>query len=471
MDIFDRIASQFQKEARIPSVGNPKYEPCPCKNPKAKGPCKCPTGETWTEKEVKAYYDDFKGSLGKEWAKYEGAFDPSTGKMNQDRIRKNMGGGKGKKHDLSALGQLGKKASFYDDEIIDDLGLDRVAAQWGKTDPSFGYQAPEERSIRDRRLNPTYKEVKSKNERKRIRERNTLYSNLYYAHPMESASSEEVKEVRLYTGVRDVTKIPAPRDEFPKPSQISLGVEVAPDLFLFHRSQKPIQNISPTRDPEDYVLLKSNVPYLGGLSRKASFYDEEIIDDLGFDREASFLEDEIIDDLGLDREASYGYQTPAMRRKPSKQNIAHRLLHLNRQKAKRMLTREEEMELRDLEERHSKSNLSAYARAFENRRASFLEDEIIDDLGLERTASDREAELLAEDLMVLADEIMSGKRRGPLKSSVRRAIGKAIRNSLKGSGLKNRTKKMRKTLNRARTQESKARARVRKQRRYNRYSR
>ena len=80
MDIFDRIASQFQKEARIPSVGNPKYEPCPCKNPKAKGPCKCPTGETWTEKEVKAYYDDFKGSLGKEWAKYEGAFDPSTGR-------------------------------------------------------------------------------------------------------------------------------------------------------------------------------------------------------------------------------------------------------------------------------------------------------------------------------------------------------------------------------------------------------
>ena len=387
MDIFDRIASQFQKEARIPSVGNPKYEPCPCKNPKAKGPCKCPTGETWTEKEVKAYYDDFKGSLGKEWAKYEGAFDPSSGKMNQDRIKKNMGGGKGKKHDLSALGQLGKKASFYDDEIIDDLGLERVA----------------------------------------------------------------------------------------------------------------------------------------------SFYD-----------------DEIIDDLGLERVASYGYQSPAMRRKPSKYNIAHRLQHLNRQKKNRMLTREEEVELRGLEERYSKSNLPAYARAFKNLQASFYDDEIIDDLGLdriasetswrtstfsvdgkppstgeeilsendydpeiqeileevyrtgrpyrgfnmasvslvkeaseiiddlgfEREASDREAELLAEDLMVLADEIMSGKRRGPLKSSVRRAIGKALKKSLdRGNNLKDRTRKTRRTLNKARTQESKARARVRKQRRYNRYSR
>ena len=92
-------------------------------------------------------------------------------------------------------------------------------------------------------------------------------------------------------------------------------------------------------------------------------------------------------------------------------------------------------------------------------------------MSADRTASDKEAELLAEDLMVLADEIMSGKRRGPLKSSVRRAIGKGLRKALRGSGLRNRTKKMRRTLRRPRTQASKARARVRKNRRYNRYSR
>ena len=108
----------------------------------------------------------------------------------------------------------------------------------------------------------------------------------------------------------------------------------------------------------------------------------------------------------------------------------------------------------------------------EGEHFRFASDGIIDDLGLERTASDREAELLAEDLMVLAEELMSGKRRGPLKSSVRRAIGKALKKSLaRGNNLKNRTKKTMKTLRKPRTQESRARARVRKQRRYDRYSR
>lgn len=270
MDIFDRIASEFQKEARIPKGDTKAYEEWK-KNLKKKNP-----------------------EAAEGWDKYEGAFDPSTGEMNQARIEENE----------SSSGS--KKASFYDEEIIDDIGLERVAGrQWGGGDSSsFGYHTPEERETRHRKMNPTYKEVKSKNERRRIRDKNLQWNNAYYAHPMESASSEEVKTVRLYTGVRDVTEIPAPRDEFPKPSQMSLGVEVAPDLFLFHRSQKPIQNISPTRDPQDYVLLKSYVPYSGGLSRRASFYDEEIIDDIGLERTASFYDEEIIDDIGLERVAS-----------------------------------------------------------------------------------------------------------------------------------------------------------------------
>jgi hypothetical protein len=112
-------------------------------------------------------------------------------------------------------------------------------------------------------------------------------------------------------------------------------------------------------------------------------------------KKASFYDEEIIDDIGLERVASYGYQTPAMRRNTrSKGSLAQRLQHLNRQKAKRMLTREEEMELRDLEERYSKSNLSAYARAFENRRASFYDEEIIDDIGFDREASFYDEEII-----------------------------------------------------------------------------
>jgi hypothetical protein len=186
MDIFDRIASEFQKEARIPKGDTKAYEEWK-KNFKKKNP-----------------------EAAEDWDKYEGAFDPSTGEMSQDRIKKNMGNDK---EDISALGQLGKKASFYDDEIIDDIGLERVAL--------------------------------------------------------------------------------------------------------------------------------------------------------------------------------WGYQTPAVRRDPIiKGNIAHRLMHLNRQKSKGMLTREEEMELMDLEEKQPKSHNHYFYQAMKNRRASFYDDEIIDDIGLERVASE-----------------------------------------------------------------------------------
>tara|TARA_B100000927_G_scaffold280750_1_gene265627 strand:- start:3002 stop:4021 length:1020 start_codon:yes stop_codon:yes gene_type:complete len=339
MDIFDRIASQFQKEARIPSVGNPKYEPCPCKNPKAKGPCKCPTGETWTKEEVKAYYDDFKGSLGKEWAKYEGAFDPSSGKMSQDRIKKNMRG-------------KGKKASFYGDEIIDDLGLDRVDLGGffsRRASSSFRSSTPFE-----------------------------IVTDWF-------ANAEEDSDFELeYTMGVDGD------DEISGDVEIHSGHPVSSILSDLKRDLGGKHNL------EFKKVGPSTIRW--GLPEQSGDFEGEHF---------RFASDGIIDDLGL-----------------------------------------------------------------EGEHFRFASDEIIDDLGLERTASDREAELLAEDLMVLAEELMSGKRRGPLKSSVRRAIGKALKKSLgRGNNLKNRTKKTMKTLREPRTQESRARARVRKQRRYDRYSR
>lgn len=185
MDIFDRIASDFKKEARI-SKGDKKSQ-----NEEAQTKNYAEWLENLKEKNPKGYA---------EWTKYEGAFDPSTGKMNPDRIKKNEGENKGSGgEDISALGQMGKKkasratwqsslysvdgnppesgfqilhdndndpeveeilmevfrtgrpvsgfnmatvslikkagqtrsASFYDDdEIIDDIGLDRIASEF-----------------------------------------------------------------------------------------------------------------------------------------------------------------------------------------------------------------------------------------------------------------------------------------------------------------------------------------------------
>ena len=95
MDIFDRIASDFKKEARI-SKGDKKSQ-----NEEAQTKNYAEWLENLKEKNPKGYA---------EWTKYEGAFDPSTGKMNPDRIKKNEGENKGSGgEDISALGQMGKK--------------------------------------------------------------------------------------------------------------------------------------------------------------------------------------------------------------------------------------------------------------------------------------------------------------------------------------------------------------------------
>lgn len=71
--------------------------------------------------------------------------------------------------------------------------------------------------------------------------------------------------------------------------------------------------------------------------------------------------------------------------------------------------------------------------------------------------------------MLLAEEIMSARRRGRLNARVRQRISKGIRKALRGSGLRNRTKMMRRTLRRPRTQASRLRSRIRKQRKYDRH--
>jgi hypothetical protein len=78
MDIFDRIASDFVKEARIPSTKNINRS----------------TGKPWTKKEVETAYKKWKHSqnLGKGgdlWSKYEGA-STGSGKLNIERINKNL---------------------------------------------------------------------------------------------------------------------------------------------------------------------------------------------------------------------------------------------------------------------------------------------------------------------------------------------------------------------------------------------
>ena len=87
MDIFDRIASEFKKEARIPKGDKGAYE---------------------------AWKKNLDADAKEKWEEYEGAFDPSTGKMNPDRIEKNRSKNKGGGgEDISALGQVGKKKASY----------------------------------------------------------------------------------------------------------------------------------------------------------------------------------------------------------------------------------------------------------------------------------------------------------------------------------------------------------------------
>ena len=80
MDIFDRIASEFVKEARIPSTKNINRS----------------TGKPWTQKEVDQAYKEWKNKVEKKdkksyklWRKYEGA-STSKGKLNDTRIVNNV---------------------------------------------------------------------------------------------------------------------------------------------------------------------------------------------------------------------------------------------------------------------------------------------------------------------------------------------------------------------------------------------
>lgn len=96
MDIFDRIASDFVKEARVPSTKNIKREPVPCKNPNTKGPCYRSTGKPWTQKEVDQSYKDWIKKVEKKdkksyklWKKFEGA-STSKGKLDDKIIGNNI---------------------------------------------------------------------------------------------------------------------------------------------------------------------------------------------------------------------------------------------------------------------------------------------------------------------------------------------------------------------------------------------
>ena len=96
MDIFDRIASDFVKEARVPSTKNINRS----------------TGKPWTKKEVETAYKEWKGSknLGKGgdlWSKYEGA-STGNGKLNIERINKNLN---------EIEGELNEKAYTKGDKI------------------------------------------------------------------------------------------------------------------------------------------------------------------------------------------------------------------------------------------------------------------------------------------------------------------------------------------------------------------
>jgi hypothetical protein len=162
MDIFDRIASEFKKEARI-SKGDKKS-----KNEEAKTKNYAEWLENLKEKNPKGYA---------EWTKYEGAFDPSKGKIDPERVKRNLNKNNGSKGidlsknngskgvDISPLGQLGKKkASFYDDdEIIDDLGLDRTAsvATWRTSTFSVDGNPPEigEQILADNDNDPEVQEI------------------------------------------------------------------------------------------------------------------------------------------------------------------------------------------------------------------------------------------------------------------------------------------------------------------------
>ena len=94
MDIFDKIASEYIKEARIPSAGNIKRDTCK-KNDKGQKPRTKENCKVWTQKEVDKKYQEWKGTknLGSgvfTWKKYEGAMSPGSKGLSQERVNKNL---------------------------------------------------------------------------------------------------------------------------------------------------------------------------------------------------------------------------------------------------------------------------------------------------------------------------------------------------------------------------------------------
>lgn len=86
-----------------------------------------------TPKEVKDSYEEQKKNFGEEWEKYEGAMTPEG--LSPERIQKNTKG-KGGKPSGGGLSALDRLAS--EDEIIDDLGLDRFATDFLGGDEDSG---------------------------------------------------------------------------------------------------------------------------------------------------------------------------------------------------------------------------------------------------------------------------------------------------------------------------------------------
>lgn len=112
MDIFDRIASDFVKEARIPSTKNINRN----------------TGKPWTQKEVDEAYLKWKNQKNlrnsERWLKYEGALQ--GGKINPVRVKENMDKLEDKLNEKAySTGDKIKRFFGKKKKVEDVYGLDR----------------------------------------------------------------------------------------------------------------------------------------------------------------------------------------------------------------------------------------------------------------------------------------------------------------------------------------------------------
>ena len=177
MDIFDRIASEFVKEARVPSTKNIKREPVPCKNPNTKGPCYRSTGKPWTKKEVETAYKEWVDKAEKKdkksyklWKKFEGA-STSKGKLNDKVIGKNImrlneRGYRGKELFVSH-GTPDSKGGEGDSKKKEQRKKNKVKRQQGK---NFGKKKPSRR-----------KDLAQHNKKASYREASQRVANRYLA--------------------------------------------------------------------------------------------------------------------------------------------------------------------------------------------------------------------------------------------------------------------------------------------------